>query len=121
VELSPADAEADPRTQAELRGDAAATQAQVRHVMVLLRRIGMGQTRDERLRIAQAVVQRRVDTFADLTITDASHLITALLLAAESDAPRDYLRWLVDEGHRVMDENDAAAMRAADTEGDPPE
>lgn len=115
VDMNPQDLEADPRAQAELRGEEPATQAQVRHVMVLLRRIGLGQTRDERLRITQAVVQRRVASFAQLTITDASRLITTLLLAAESDNPREYLRWLVDEGHRVMDERDAEAMAEADT------
>jgi hypothetical protein len=119
VELAPEDLEADPRAQSELRGELPATPAQVRHVMVLLRRIGMGGTRDERLRIAQAVIQRRVDTFADLTITDAGRLITTLLLAAESDQPRDYLRWLVDEGHRVMDERDAEPPPdPEDTEGE---
>lgn len=118
LDIPPEDLEADPRAQSELRGKGPATPAQMRHVWVLLRKIGVGATREERLRIAQAIVQRPVESFNDLTMTDAGHLITTLLLAADSAQPRDYLRWLVDEGHRVMADRDAEMMHAADTEGE---
>lgn len=118
LDIPAEDLEADPRAQSELRGDGPATPAQVRHVWVLLRKLEVGGTREDRLRIAQAIIQRDVQTFADLTVTDAGRLITTLLLASESDKPRDYLRWLVDEGHRVMADRDAEAMHAADTEGE---
>jgi hypothetical protein len=109
IEVPPEEGEDDPRVQGELRGDAPATRPQARHIMVLLRKCGMGETRDERLRVAEAIVQRRVTSFNELTITDAGHIITALILASESTQPRDYLRWLVDEGHLQLAEREARA------------
>lgn len=112
-----ADLEADPRAQAELKGDGPATQAQGRHIHLLLRKIGMGAERGERLAIAEAITQKRLESFSQLSITDAGRLITTLLLAADSDQPRDYLRWLVDEGQRLLaerEEADREAMRQAD-------
>jgi hypothetical protein len=111
--------EDDASEQAALTGDGPATQAQGRHIHLLLRRIGMGAERDERLRIAEAITQRRLESFTQLSITDAGRLITTLLLAADSDQPRDYLRWLTDEGQRLLAEREAAdieAMAQADAE-----
>lgn len=102
IEVDPDEAEGDPRIQGELRGDSPATRPQARHIMVLLRKCDMGQTREERLRVAEAIVQRRLSSFNELSISDAGHIITALILASESDQPRDYLRWLVDEGHVML-------------------
>lgn len=96
--------EADPREQARLKGDGPATRAQTRHVMALLRRLGVGQTREERLHIGQALVARRVESFSELTVTDAGRMITTLLIAADSDNPSQFLRYLVDEEHRKLDE-----------------
>lgn len=113
------DPEADPREQGKLTGDGPATQPQVRHVMVLLRRLNLGAQRDERLAIAEAITQRRLESFSQLTITDAGRLITAMLLALDSANPRDYMRWLVDEGQRLLAETEAAdreAMAQADAE-----
>ena len=110
--------EADPRAQAELKGDGPATQPQGRHIHLLLRKIGAGQERSERLAIAEAITQKRLESFSQLSITDAGRLITTLLLAADSDQPRDYLRWLVDEGQRLLAEREAAdrdAMAQADS------
>jgi hypothetical protein len=85
--------------------------------MVLLRRLNMGANRDDRLAIAEAVCQRRIQSFNQLTVTDAGRLITVLLLALESTDPREYMRWLVDEGQRLLAEQEARdldAMHAAD-------
>jgi hypothetical protein len=108
--------EDDPRAQAALRGDEPATQPQIRHVMVLLRRLGVGSERAERIRIAQALIQRRVESFAQVTITEMGHVITTLLLAVESADPGQYLRWLVDEGHVMLADREAQAES-----GEPPE
>jgi hypothetical protein len=111
--------ESDPQTQAALTGDGPATQPQVRHIMVLLRRLNLGAQRDERLAIAEAIVQRRLESFSQLTVTDAGRLITTMLLAVESANPRDYMRWLVDEGQRLLAEREAAdreAIAQADAE-----
>jgi hypothetical protein len=113
------DTDADPRVQGALTGDGPATQPQVRHIMLLLRKIGMGQQRDDRLAIAEAITQRRLETFSQLTVTDAGRIITTLILASESAQPRDYLRWLLDEGQRLLAEREAAdrdAMAQADAE-----
>lgn len=112
------DLEADPRAQAELRGDGPATQPQGRHIHLLLRKIGVGAERSERLAIAEAITQKRLQSFSGLTMTDASRIITVLLLAADSDQPRDYLRWLLDEGQRTLAEREQAdrdAMAQADS------
>lgn len=105
LDMDPHDLEADPRAQAELRGDEPATQPQARHIMALVRKVGV-ETREDRLRLAQAVTQRRVWSFTDLTITEASKIITTLLVASESAQPRDYVRWLMDEGERVLSERE---------------
>lgn len=115
--------EDDPREQGKLTGDGPATQPQVRHIMVLLRRLAMGAQRDERLAIAEAVCQRRIQSFSQLTVTDAGRLITVMLLALDSANPRDYMRWLVDEGQRLLSEQEARdldAMAAADIEAGAP-
>lgn len=113
--------DSDARAQAALTGDGTATQPQVRHVMVLLRRIGMGAERGERLAIAEAITQRRLETYSQLTVTEAGRIITVLLMAADSAQPRDYLRWLLDEGQRLLAEREAAdreAMAQADAEAE---
>jgi hypothetical protein len=104
------DPDSDPREQAKLTGDGPATQPQVRHIMVLLRRLNMGAQREERLAIGEAITQRRLDSFSALTVTDAGRLITTMLLAVESANPRDYMRWLVDEGQRRLAEREAEDM-----------
>jgi hypothetical protein len=111
----------DAHAQAGLTGDGPATQPQVRHIMVLLRRLNMGAQRDERLAIAEAITQRRLESFSQLSVTDAGRLITTMLLAADSANPRDYMRWLVDEGQRLLAEREAAdreAMAQADAEAE---
>jgi hypothetical protein len=113
--------DSDPRTQGALTGDGPATQPQVRHVMVLLRRIGMGAERGERLAIAEAITQRRLESYSQLTVTEAGRIITVLLMAVDSAQPRDYLRWLLDEGQRLLAEREAAdrdAMAQADAEAE---
>jgi hypothetical protein len=112
------DSDADARTQANLTGDGPATQPQVRHIMVLLRRLNMGAARDERLAIAEAITQRRLESYSQLSVTDAGRLITTMLLALDSANPGDYMRWLVDEGQRILAEQEAAdreAMAQADS------
>jgi hypothetical protein len=112
--------EADPHAQAKLTGDGPATAPQGRHIHLLLRKIGVGAERSERLAIAEAITQRRLESFSQLTVTDAGRLITTLLIAADSDSPRDYVRWLMDEGQRILAEREQAdrdAMAQADTEG----
>ena len=114
------DPEADARAQAELKGDGPATQPQGRHIHLLLRKIGLGAERSERLAIAEAITQRRLESFTQLSVTDAGRIITTLILASESDQPRDYVRWLLDEGQRMLAEREAAdaeAMAQADAEG----
>jgi hypothetical protein len=101
--------EADPRTQARLKGDGPATRAQTRHVMALLRRLGLGATRDERLHVGQALVGRYVDSFSDLTVTDAGRMITTMLIALDSADPRAFIQNLVDEEHRRLAEVEAGA------------
>jgi hypothetical protein len=78
----------------------------------------MGAERGERLAIAEAITQRRLESFTQLSVTDAGRIITTLILASESDQPRDYLRWLLDEGQRHLAEREAAdaqAMAEADS------
>ena len=119
LEMDARELEADPRAQAELRGDEPATAPQGRHIHLLLRKIGMGATRDERLKIGEAISQRRLDSFSQLSITEASRIITSLLLAADSSDPRAYLAWLVDEGQRILGEREQAdreAIEQADAE-----
>jgi hypothetical protein len=99
--------EADAREQGRLKGDGPATRPQTRHVMALLGRLGVGAERAERLHIGQALVHRRVGSFSELTVTDAGRMITTLLIALDTDNPAAYLRWLVDEEHRKMDEDEA--------------
>jgi len=101
------DPEADPAAQAALRGDGPASQAQGRHIHLLLRKIGVGAERSERLAIAESITMRRLESFSQLTITEAGHIITSLILASESDNPRDYARWLLDEGQRLLAEREA--------------
>lgn len=96
--------EADPRAQGRLKGDGPATRAQTRHVMALLRRLGIGASREERLRVGEALVGRRVSTFTDLTVSDAGRMITTLLIALDSDDPRGMIRYLVDEEQRRLAE-----------------
>lgn len=98
--------EADPRAQARLVGDGPATRPQTRHVMALLRRLGIGSTREERLHIGQALVGRYVESFTELTVTDAGRMITTLLIALDSDDPRAFVRHLVDEEHRRLAERE---------------
>ena len=105
----PEDSDADARAQAERRGDGPASQAQGRHIHLLLRKIGIGAERSERLAIAEAIAMRRLESFNQLTITEAGHIITSLILASESDNPRDYARWLLDEGQRILAEREAEA------------
>lgn len=111
--------DADAQAQGRLTGDGPATQPQVRHIMVLLRRLSMGAARDERLAIAEAITQRRLESYSQLTVTDAGRLITTMLLALDSANPADYMRWLVDEGQRLLAEREQAdrdAMAQADAE-----
>lgn len=103
------DSDADARAQADLRGDGPASQAQGRHIFLLLGKIGMGAERSERLAIAEAIAMRRLESFNQLTVTEAGHIITSLILASESDNPRDYARWLLDEGQRLLAEREAEA------------
>ena len=115
------DPEADPRAQAALTGDGPATQPQGRHIHLLLRKIGVGAERSERLAIAEAIAQRRLESFTQLSVTDAGRIITTLILASESDQPRDYVRWLLDEGQRRLAEREAAdsvAMAEAAAQAD---
>jgi len=100
--------ESDPRAHANLAGDGPATRAQLRHVMLLLRKVGTGQSREDRLRIGGGLVSRRLVSFSELTVTDASRVITTLLFALGTDNPRAYVRWLVDEEWRKLDEGEAA-------------
>lgn len=96
--------EADPRAQGRLKGDGPATRAQTRHVMALLRRLDLGASREERLHVGQALVGRRVESFSDLTVTDAGRMITTLLIALDSDNPGAMIRHVVDEEHRRLAE-----------------
>jgi hypothetical protein len=102
------DTDADPRAQANLTGEGPATQPQGRHIHLLLRKIGIGAERTERLAIAEAITQRRLESFTQLSVTDAGRIITTLILASESDQPRDYVRWLLDEGQRTLAEREQA-------------
>lgn len=119
VQTDTTDTDADPRAQAKLTGDGPATAPQGRHIHLLLRKIGMGAERSERLAIAEAIAQRRLESFTQLSVTDAGRIITTLLIAADSDNPRDYVRWLRDEGQRMLAEREAAdaeAIAEADAE-----
>lgn len=108
--------EPDAREAAQLRGDGPATQPQIRHVMALLRRLSVGSERDDRIRITQALVQRRVESFQQVTMSEMSKVITALLLATESADPGEYLRWLVDEGHVMLADREAQTELAEEQE-----
>jgi hypothetical protein len=115
------DAQEDAREQGNQTGDGPATQPQMRHVMALLHTLNMGAQRDDRLAIAEAITQRRLQSFSQLSVTEAGRLITTMLLATQSANPRDYMRWLVEEGQRLLAEREQAdrdAMAQADAEAD---
>lgn len=81
-----------------------ASDAQERHVFALLKQLDVA-TRDDRLAVAQAVLQRRVQSFAELTRADAHKLIDVLSKLAQLDEaadPRARLSYLVDQGLALL-------------------
>ena len=104
-----AGASATPRTDetmSELRhqsGGDPATVEQQRHVFALLNELGRSDTREQRMRVAQGLLSRRVTSFQELNVSEASALIDTLVRARESDEPGEYLDWLVDQGMDALE------------------
>ena len=74
----------DPEARDEV-GPAPASRAQLRHVFVLMRGVGLGgeDQRDQRLAYSSKVIQRPLETSADLTQSEAHALIEDLLSIAD--------------------------------------
>lgn len=79
-----------------------ASQEQAAKVFVLLRQFSVDGTREERLGIARALLQRDVQSFADLTRREASSLIDTLSLCAAAEDGADKLDALVQQGEALL-------------------
>lgn len=62
-----------------------------------------GLERGERIRIAQGLLSRRVESFNQLSMREASQVIDTLVLVRDSREPQAWLEHLADEGLRALD------------------
>lgn len=118
-----AGATATPRTDEAMgqqqSGDGTATADQQRHVFALLRELERADSREQRMRVAQGLLSRRVTSFQELSVSDASAIIDTLIRAKESAEPGEYLDWLVDQGMEALEllESGEATVDADVVEG----
>jgi hypothetical protein len=79
-------------------GDGPASREQQLKVFALLGAIGVRNDRPERMRVASAIIARRIESFAQLTASEASALMDTIERCLESSDPSGYLAYHVDAG-----------------------
>lgn len=102
-------------------GDRPASQEQQRHLFALLRDLGADEPRERRLQVAQALLARRVVTFAQLTSRDAAVLIDSLGRVKASDKPSEYLAWVVQSGLDHLTRLESTDVEDGDPDDDVPD
>jgi hypothetical protein len=89
----------EPADRADVDPDTTpASREQQRLIFKLLGDLGQSEPRERRIEITQALIARRVQSLAQVTIREASVLIDTLTRCAASADPAQYLDWLVNSG-----------------------
>lgn len=88
--------------EGEMTPDEPASRGQQGMVHALLSEVAPGIEREERMRIAQAIIGARVRSFSQVTRAECSRLIETLTRVKSSDDPSAYLSWLTDTGQEEL-------------------